>query len=207
MINGMDFDAICSRPQHSGRPTNPGTWPNVPVGKLFPPTREPLDDSNEINVPILTLNGRARPEAAGKIERVLAYMLQNLDKPLQMATLGALVGISMSNFYHLFKLATGCTPNDFLIRARMRRAGELLLKTDLSVKQLAALLGYDDPFYFSRVFKSVCGVPPREYRQRQPSRPNAAADGLATLTVEARPGRTVECPFAPLQSTKTNQAC
>jgi len=91
-------------------------------------------------------------------------MLQNLDKPVQMPTLGKLTGVSMSHFYHLFKLATGRTPNDFFISVRIRRACELILGTDLSVKQVAASLGYDDQFYFSRLFKSVNGLSPREYR-------------------------------------------
>jgi hypothetical protein len=64
----------------------------------------------------------------------------------------------------LFKLATGYTPNDFLIRIRIHRACELLRETDLSIKEISAALGYDDQFYFSRVFKSVSLVSPREYR-------------------------------------------
>lgn len=94
----------------------------------------------------------------------MAYMLQNLDKPIQMPALASLTEVSMSHFYQLFKLTTGYTPNDFLIRARIRRACELLRGTHLSVKEVAAALGYNDPLYFSRVFKSVNGVSPGEYR-------------------------------------------
>jgi len=46
----------------------------------------------------------------------------------------------------------------------MRQASELLETTSASVKEVAAALGYDDPFYFSRVFKSVHKVPPSRYR-------------------------------------------
>jgi transcriptional regulator GlxA family with amidase domain len=94
----------------------------------------------------------------------VAYMLQNLDKPIQMPALATLTEVSMSQFYHLFKLATDCTPNNFLIRARIRRACKLLRGTDLNVKEVAAALGYSDQFYFSRMFKSIHGVSPREYR-------------------------------------------
>ncbi|HXR07467.1 MAG TPA: helix-turn-helix domain-containing protein, partial [Candidatus Acidoferrum sp.] len=52
------------------------------------------------------------------------------------------------------------------IRLRMRQACRLLAATSMSVKEVAAVLGYDDPFYFSRLFKSVNGTPPTDYRLR-----------------------------------------
>jgi len=87
-----------------------------------------------------------------------------MEKPIRIPALGKIAGMSASHFYPLFKAATGCTPNDYFIRTRMRRACELLRGTQLSVKEVAAALGYDDPYYFSRLFKSVNGVPPREFR-------------------------------------------
>ncbi|HKI69808.1 MAG TPA: helix-turn-helix transcriptional regulator, partial [Verrucomicrobiae bacterium] len=59
---------------------------------------------------------------------------------------------------------TGCAPIDFFIRLRMQHACKLLDGTALSVKEIAAELGYEDPFYFSRTFKSVNHVAPSEYR-------------------------------------------
>jgi len=114
-------------------------------------------------------------EAAARMDKTISHMLGNLDAPLRMSALSKLAGTSASNFYHLFKLATGYTPNDFFIRARMGRACELLRETNLSVKQVAAVLGYNDQFYFSRLFKSVNGVPPREYRLRAAGLPRAEA--------------------------------
>jgi len=103
-------------------------------------------------------------ESAKKIEQCIAYMKQNLDKPLQVSTLSVLTRVSPSYFFALFKRATGHTPIDFFIHLRMRRACELLAETNLSVKEVAALLGYDDQFYFSRVFKAVNHIPPGRYR-------------------------------------------
>jgi len=93
-------------------------------------------------------------------------MKQHLDKPIQVSTLTTLAGVSPSYFFALFKRATGQTPIDFFIHLRMRRACELLETTSLSVKEVAASLGYDDQFYFSRVFKSVNHVAPSAYRIR-----------------------------------------
>jgi transcriptional regulator GlxA family with amidase domain len=108
------------------------------------------------------------PEAEGetvrKVERSIAYMTDHLNQPLQVSTLAALANVSPSHFFALFKKRTGCPPIDFFTRLRMRHASRLLGSTSASVKEVAAALGYDDPFYFSRVFKSVHNVPPSRYR-------------------------------------------
>jgi AraC-like DNA-binding protein len=57
----------------------------------------------------------------------------------------------------------------FFIRFRMRRACRLLDTKRYSVKEVAAALGYEDPFYFSRVFKSVNGMAPSDYRAAEPT--------------------------------------
>src|SRR5208283_1748696 len=91
-------------------------------------------------------------------------MTRHLDEPLQVATLAAQANISPSHFFALFKRQMGCAPIDCFIRLRMQHACRLLDETELSVKEVAATLGYDDPFYFSRIFKSVNHVAPSEYR-------------------------------------------
>ena len=102
-----------------------------------------------------------------RIERCVDYMVQHLDKPLQVATLAAQANISPSHFFALFKRRIGSAPMDYFTRLRMQRACQLLENTSLSVKEIASELGYDDPFYFSRVFKSVNRVPPSGYRAAQ----------------------------------------
>jgi AraC-like DNA-binding protein len=103
-------------------------------------------------------------EAVRKIEQSITYMLRHLDESLQVATLAAQANISASHFFALFKRQTGCAPIDCFIRLRMQHACRLLDETVMSVKEVAATLGYDDPFYFSRIFKSVNHVAPSEYR-------------------------------------------
>lgn len=93
-------------------------------------------------------------------------MLQHVNEPLRISTLSEVAGVSGSHFFWLFKSATGCSPIRFFIQLRMRRASELLRNRNLTVKETADLLGYDDPYYFSRMFKSVMGVAPRHYRNR-----------------------------------------
>jgi transcriptional regulator GlxA family with amidase domain len=105
-------------------------------------------------------------EIAERIGRSIAYMAEHLDQPLQVSTLAAQASVSPSHYFALFKRQTGTAPIDFFIRLRMNHARQLLDSTASSVKEIAAAMGYDDPFYFSRVFKSVHQVAPAEYRRR-----------------------------------------
>jgi transcriptional regulator GlxA family with amidase domain len=116
--------------------------------------------------------GKTHPErlAARAIKPSLVYMLKHLDEPLRVPELSRIADVSCSHFFTLFKRATGQTPIGYFTRARMRRACKLLLETSLSVKEVAASLGYDDEFYFSRLFKSVHRLAPSYYRaQCRPS--------------------------------------
>ncbi len=101
---------------------------------------------------------------AQKVEQSISYMLQHLNQPLHVATLAAAVNVSPSHYSALFKRWTGCPPIDYFIHLRMQHACRLFDSTSLNVKEVAAALGYDDPFYFSRTFKAVNQVAPSEYR-------------------------------------------
>ena len=124
-----------------------------------------------------------------RIEETIAYMQQHLDQPLQVATLAAKANFSPSHFFVLFKRRIGSAPIDYFTRMRMQRACRLLCETNLSVKEVAAKLGYDDPFYFSRVFKSVNRLAPSDYR--------AAQREMAFPAAEDRPGSNFHCERNP----------
>jgi AraC-like DNA-binding protein len=99
-----------------------------------------------------------------KIEHSIEFMRSHLNQPLQVSTLATVASLSSSHFFAMFKRLTGRTPIEFFIGLRMRRACDLLDETSLSVKEIAAVLGYDDQFYFSRVFKLTAQMPPTQYR-------------------------------------------
>jgi AraC-like DNA-binding protein len=122
-------------------------------------------------------------EVAERVGRSITYMTEHLDQPLQVSTLAAQAGVSPSHYFALFKRQTGKAPIDFFIRLRMNYARELLDSTGSSVKEVAVTMGYEDPFYFSRVFKSVHRVAPAEYRKRI---------GQARAVVQPMNGRSME---------------
>lgn len=97
---------------------------------------------------------------AQSIEHVKNHLQRSLDVPM----LAKLAGLSASHYSAVFKARTGYAPIDYLTRLRMHRACQLLDTTALSVKSVAAMVGYKDQLYFSRVFRTINEVSPSEYR-------------------------------------------
>jgi transcriptional regulator GlxA family with amidase domain len=113
------------------------------------------------------VSSACQSEGARKVAQSIAYLLEHLGQPLPVATLAERTRVSPSQCFVLFKRRTGCPPMDHFIRLRMQRARELLDATPARVKEIAADPGYKDPFYFSRVFKSVTWAAPTRNRARQ----------------------------------------
>ena len=67
--------------------------------------------------------------------------------------------------YHKFKVLTGRSPSKYLNDLRIRQSQSLLIKTDMSVAEIAMNVGIPDQFYFSRLFRSVTGTSASEYRK------------------------------------------
>lgn len=101
--------------------------------------------------------------ATGKIQKSLDYMHRNYKDPIAITELADIEHLSVSRYCALFRQSTGVSPQNFLIDLRLKTATELMLGTDLSVKQIARNIGYNDPLYFSRLFKARKGVSPGKY--------------------------------------------
>ena len=76
-----------------------------------------------------------------------------------------LCGINKSYFYKLFKQWSGVSPNEYRNRLRLSEAKDLLAHTGFSVCEIAQKVGFDDPYYFSRLFKKAIGVSPLRFRK------------------------------------------
>jgi len=110
---------------------------------------------------------RSRNSSDGvqKVAESIIYMSEHLDEPLRVSALAALANLSPAHFAVRFKEQTGCAPRDYLHLLRIHRACQLLRSSALNVKEIAARVGYQDQFHFSRQFKAFQGVSPSEYRK------------------------------------------
>jgi len=103
-----------------------------------------------------------RPETDAVIEDALAFLSQHCTDDIPVPELAARFSMSATHFRRLFKKYTGRTPREFTTALRISKA-KALLSEGKSIKEAAGLVGYDDLFYFMRVFKKVAGLPPGQF--------------------------------------------
>jgi len=102
-----------------------------------------------------------------RITWAVDHMQRHLAEPLTVPNLAARVNLSASRFRDLFSAQTGLGPVEYLQRLRLRRARLLIERTFLTVKEVMALVGYNDPSHFSRDFRRYHGVTPSSLRGRE----------------------------------------
>jgi AraC-like DNA-binding protein len=98
------------------------------------------------------------------ITRTIINMKENLGNRLTVEDMAKKHQLSSSHFSNIFHKATGMPPIDYFIHLKMQRACQLLYMNENKIKSIAMSLGYDDPFYFSRVFKKNMGISPEQYK-------------------------------------------
>ena len=99
------------------------------------------------------------------LTKSIEFMRANVARSLTLLELSRHARLSPARFSALFREQTGSSPVEHHIRLRMQAACHLLDTTALSVKEVAAELGYDDPYYFSRIFQKTLGCSPLAYRR------------------------------------------
>ncbi|REC63545.1 AraC family transcriptional regulator [Chryseobacterium pennae] len=93
------------------------------------------------------------------------YIKRNLHQKLSIESIAKLAYVSKSNFFKMFKDELGTSPNDFILQERISKAKELL-DTQNSIKETAYQTGFSDTNYFTRVFKQLEGITPKNYQNR-----------------------------------------
>jgi len=101
-------------------------------------------------------------------DRVLNAIRQLQAEPTRdwrLEDLAAGAGMSLPHFSDRFHKQAGCPPKQFVIRLRLQIASALMQESGLTVAEIAARVGYDDPYYFSRLFRRHTGDSPRAHRR------------------------------------------
>ena len=99
------------------------------------------------------------------IDNTISFLHNNVNEQLSLSDLVRHSGLSKSHFLRLFKEQTGHSPMDYFIQLKMQQACRLLAFGQDSIQKIGLELGYNDPYYFSRAFRKVIGMPPTKYRQ------------------------------------------
>lgn len=98
------------------------------------------------------------------VQKALLYIEANLTESLSLRTLAETLNVSSSYLSSLFRKEVGQTLTDYINRRRMRHAMHLLKTTQLQIQTVAQHCGIMDVQYFSKIFKRVAGMTPKEYR-------------------------------------------
>lgn len=105
------------------------------------------------------------------VDKAIFFMQDNLHATLKMSDIARHVKFSESHLSRLFRSKTGSSPMDYFINLKMQEAIRLLTNQNLKVKEVAFALGYDDPFYFSRIFNRHIGSSPGSFVRVTRKRP------------------------------------
>jgi AraC-like DNA-binding protein len=105
--------------------------------------------------------------AAGQINKARVIMAEYLSAGARNSPedIAAELNMSYSWFRRVFKQYTGFSPSRYMQEIRVQKSKELLTNTDLSCRQIAYRMGFDNPDYFSTLFKRSAGISPGEYRE------------------------------------------
>jgi AraC-like DNA-binding protein len=113
----------------------------------------------------LSLDRLSRQQDRGQavVEQAKAYIEANIRADFDLESLGATLKVSLPQMNEVFKAYTGMTPYQYCIHAKINRAKEILASGETSVKQIAWQVGFEDPYYFSRLFRKKTGRCPRDF--------------------------------------------
>ena len=93
------------------------------------------------------------------------YIKENYNKSINLEDVASMIGFNPAYFSSMFKKETGENLIDYVIKIRIQHAKNYLLQTDLSVDDIASLIGYSDTKYFTKLFKKKAGLNPSEFRK------------------------------------------
>ncbi len=110
---------------------------------------------------------RGADVSRGVIDQCLNLMEERISGTLTLRELSERVSLTPQYLCRLFRQQTGHPPMEHYTRLKIQRSCALLDMTSERICEISLQLGIEDPYYFSRAFKRIMGMPPREYRRRQ----------------------------------------
>ena len=93
------------------------------------------------------------------------FLEKNIDSQITLEEMAEISGLSKFHFAKKFQKQTGLSPVRYFLELKIKHACELIDRTQLTIKEVSSRLGYDDPYYFSRLFKKIMGISPKQYRE------------------------------------------
>lgn len=109
---------------------------------------------------------QADEQGDNEMETACQHIQEHFKEGVDFKAYAQSIGQSYSTFRRRFKQYTGLAPNRYLLDARLRHARQILDNSQLSVQDISRECGFESPYYFSRYFKAMIGLSPKQYRNR-----------------------------------------
>jgi AraC-like DNA-binding protein len=106
------------------------------------------------------------------VRRALAYVDEQMDRPITVQDLIEASGVSPTNFYDAFALSMGTSPKDYILRTKIARARVLLADPTQNIIDVCYQLGFSSSQHFAEVFRRYEGMSPSQYRREGNPRPH-----------------------------------
>ncbi|MEW6193576.1 MAG: AraC family transcriptional regulator [Bacteroidota bacterium] len=111
------------------------------------------------------INKSLKEKKVDLIDEVISFMTNNLKRNFTLKELSNRAGLSVSHLTYLFKKKTNHAPLEYFIFLRIQKACQLLQFSNLRIKDICFEIGFQDPLYFSRVFRKLMGFSPRDFKK------------------------------------------
>jgi len=98
-----------------------------------------------------------------RISESIQYIHKNYDKKISICETAKISHLSVNRYSCVFKQLMGLSPQQYIIKLRLQKACEMMRHTNLNLRQISSLVGFDDQLYFSRLFKKYENMTPSEY--------------------------------------------
>lgn len=102
-------------------------------------------------------------QSTNPIDKAIFYMQKNVNKSLKISDISNHVKLSESHLSKIFRNKTGSSPLNYFINLKMQEAIRLLMNQTFKIKEVAYKLGYNDPYYFTRIFTKHIGSSPASF--------------------------------------------
>lgn len=99
-------------------------------------------------------------------QRIIDYLQRTLKENISSSDISRNINLNYNYISQIFKKKTGMNITEYHTKMRIIEASRLLRESSLNVSEISNILGYQDPLYFSHVFKRVTGISPREYQKQ-----------------------------------------
>lgn len=98
------------------------------------------------------------------LNKIISYCAINIDKQIKVSELAQYLGLDRSYLTRLFKSEMKISLKDYILKTKIDEANDLLKNTDLPINVISRSVGFDDPLYFSRIYKEKQKISPKNYR-------------------------------------------